>query len=189
MELDRLNQIITCSIQDMVYRFWDNPYEYLHKFELQAELYSFIASRLRCTSVDGSIIEGSDVLGLQSTSILKGEYPANYEFDLGIINTLTDAQKDIYTLPLQAAIEIVFQKDPGMDVCQGILDDHNKLEHYWTTVLNSNKNFIGVAVIFFHRKDKHAHFLQYVKATPMQEVKLTPGVNGLVVFEDGLLKF
>ncbi|HZV12268.1 MAG TPA: hypothetical protein VFA55_03570, partial [Candidatus Kapabacteria bacterium] len=152
-------------------------------------LFSFIASRLRCTSANGTIMDGGDVLGQKSTSILKGEYPASYEFDLGIIDTQADQQKDIYTLPLQAAIEVTFQRDPGMDVCQSILDDHNKLQHYWTTVLNSSKNFIGVAVIFFHRKDKHAHFLQYVKATPIEDVMLLPGVNGLVVFEDGLLRF
>ncbi|HET7153574.1 MAG TPA: hypothetical protein VFJ29_07380, partial [Candidatus Kapabacteria bacterium] len=187
MEIHRLNQIITCSVQDMVYRFWDNPYEYLHKFELQAELFSFISSRLRCTSTGGTITDGEDMLGQRSTSILKGEYPASYEFDLAIIDSAADPQKDIYSLPIQSAIEVVFQQEPGMDVCQSILDDHNKLQHYWKTVLNSSKNFIGVAVIFFHRKDKHAHFLQYVKATPIEDVELTPGVNGLVVFEDGLL--
>lgn len=189
MQVERVDQIITQSLQDMVYRFWDNPYEYLDKFELQAELFTFISSRVRCATATGSIFNDGEIIEEKSTSIVKGEYPANYAFDLAIIDAKPDQKEDVYSLPLQGAIEIVFQKDPGMDVCQSILDDHQKIQRYWTSVLNSSRNFIGVAVIFFHRKDRHAHFLQYVKATPIERIALHPGVNGIIVFEDGLLKF
>ena len=192
MRIERINHAVANAIQDIVYRFWDNPYTYLHNSELHAEMHAAMVWQMRGAVVTGSLYDEfgpHNVSEQRRTTLVKSVYPDNYEFDLAIVDSKADPREDIYSLPLVAAVEIVFQRDPGMDVCQNVLDDYRKLNEYWIKTLNRSDSFTGVALIFFHKKDKHPHFMQYVQGTPIPSVQLKPGINGIAVFEDGLLKF
>jgi hypothetical protein len=114
--------------------------------------------------------------------VLKSEYPTGVKFDLAIIDPDVDiADKNIWEKQVQVAIEIKFSQYDSTDNSGDARDDYQKLERYHIIQLKESKNFIGISLLFYHRKEDFQKGAKWMKPEPAQNIQLSYGINGCII--------